>query len=362
MRNYKYIIFLLYMGLACISCERTIDFVGNEGEAEEGMCISAVAFAGQSFVVFLNQAYPAGEAPSIRHIDPSSTTIMDDTDFADYQRNDYMVQTAISDAEVTAEVNGQQVYKLAFDTRSYAYMCNYVPQEGDHITVMARLGNQELSAETTVPPVPHIEVLKTEELNDNPHRSVGGLEYNTDSIMRLTCRISDSGGDHYYRLRVRSERSGFIKSIHNQGSVKVEVYYLMQDIYFSSDELFVDSRLTTNFGGWPAFFSDVFDNTLMKGSNYTFTVDSPKVPYNGKGLGLITSNAKEENPPLPPRVMVELQAISPELYYYLKSMQLYRVTASDAYAEPVQIYSNVEGGWGILGALSYDRHFVEYGE
>ena len=278
MRAIIYIIFSLVIGLACISCERTIDFVGNEGEAEEDMCISAVAFAGQSFLVFLNQAYPAGEAPSIRHIDTSTSTIMDDTDFADYQRNDYMVQTAISDAEVTVEVNGQQAYKLAFDTRSYAYKGNYIPKEGDHITVTARAGNQELRAETTVPPVPNIEILQSEELGDNPHRSVGGLEYNTDSIMRLTCRISDTGGNHYYRLRIRSERSGFIKSIHNQGSVKVEVYYLMQDVYFSSDELFVDSRLTTNFGGWPAFFSDVFDNTLMKGSNYTFTVDSPKVP------------------------------------------------------------------------------------
>ncbi len=357
-----YSIITVILALVCASCERTIDFVENSGETEDDMCISAVAFAGQPFSVFLNQAFPAGEAPSIRHLDPSSSAIVDDTDFSDYQRDDYQRQTAIGDAEVTAEVNGQQTFSLYYDSRNCTYRSSYTPKEGDRIRVTARMGNQELQAETTVPQVPHIEVLGSEELSDNPHRSVNGLEYNTDSLMRLTCRISDAVGNNYYRLRVRSERSGVIKSSVNQGNVRVEVFYLMQDVYFSSDELFVDSRLTSNFGGWPAFFSDVFDDSLMHGGNYTFTIDSPKVPYNGEGLGLITSEAKESNPPLPPRVMIELQAVSPELYRYLKSAQLYRVTASDAYAEPVQIYSNVQNGWGILGALSYDRHFVEYGE
>ncbi len=67
-------------------------------------------------------------------------------------------------------------------------------------------------------------------------------------------------------------------------------------------------------------------------------------------------------PDVPARVMVELQALSPELYRYLKSVELFCITESDAFSEPVQIYSNVQNGWGILGALSYDRHFVEYGE
>ena len=67
-----------------------------------------------------------------------------------------------------------------------------------------------------------------------------------------------------------------------------------------------------------------------------------------------------EEPDVPARVMVELQALSPELYRYLKSVELFRITENDAFSEPVQIYSNVQNGWGIFGALSYDRHFVEY--
>ena len=45
-----------------------------------------------------------------------------------------------------------------------------------------------------------------------------------------------------------------------------------------------------------------------------------------------------------------------------QAMQLYRVSQDDRDAEPLLIHSNVHNGWGILGALSYDRHFVEYGD
>ena len=132
----------------------------------------------------------------------------------------------------------------------------------------------------------------------------------------------------------------------------------MQDIFFSEDELFLDSRLNTNFGGWPAFFSNVFDDELLKGGEYTFVVDSPKpvVQETQYEMHELFPNGEW----IEPQVMVELQAISPEYYRYLKSVELYRVSESDAFTEPVQIYSNVQNGWGIFGSLSSQRIFIQY--
>ena len=184
--------------------------------------------------------------------------------------------------------------------------------------------------------------------------------------MRITCRINGQQGQHYYRLRVRSERdvhgiSGHIGEDGNPVFEEKNYYaYQMQDVYFSNDEIFVDKRLSKGYGGWKPYFSNVFDDSLISTGGHTFTLDSPKMPR--IIFGSMTSSSKSQNTPLPPQVMIELQAISPELYHYLKSAELYRLTYNDAYAEPVQIYGNVEGGWGIFGALSYDRHFVEYGE
>ena len=146
----------------------------------------------------------------------------------------------------------------------------------------------------------------------------------------------------------------------------------MQDIYFSDDELFVDNRLSKSFGGWPAFFSNVFDNSLFKGTDRVFTLDSPKTSsrwyseYAGYNRSYELNYWEkyllkaDEAPDLPSQVMVELQAISPELYRYLKSVELYRVMENDAFSEPVQIYSNVKNGWGIFGSLSYQRIFINY--
>lgn len=53
-------------------------------------------------------------------------------------------------------------------------------------------------------------------------------------------------------------------------------------------------------------------------------------------------------------VEVELQSLTEDLYYYLKSVMLYQVylqTINDAQTEAVQIHSNVDGGFGIAGGL-----------
>ena len=139
-------------------------------------------------------------------------------------------------------------------------------------------------------------------------------------------------------------------------------YYRMQDIFYSTDALFIDNRLNINFGGWPAHFSNVFDNTLLT-SDYTFIVDSPKFTINqGRGFNEIYESIKTKPGRFyySPKVMVELQAITRDLYRYFKSMELYRISSSDEFAEPVKIHSNVKNGWGIFGALSYDRHLLEF--
>ena len=364
-----YYIPMMLLALLVSACERTLEFDPPTIETDNDMVINAVAVADTSFTVYLNQAYPVSESPSMQHMDyQRSLMVRDDGMVFDYQNDDYHKKTAIQDAQVEVEVNGQTHYSMVLDKDKLCYTCNYIPTEGDHIRVIVSAGGKELHAVSVVPDKPRIEIIDHEVIPENPYKELNGLSFGTDTIMRLTCCIYDTGGSKYYRLRIRGERdsqSGSAVIINGKVSnANVYTYYSMQDIYFSSDPLFSDSRLSSNFGGWPAGFSNVFDNSLMKGKNYTFIVESPKKedtwPYK---LIEEDPDAKiSDKPRLSPRVMVELQAISPELYRYLKSMQLYRIIQNDKEAEPVQIYSNVQNGWGIFGALSYDRHFVEYGE
>lgn len=348
-----YYIALLFIAFLGSACERTLDFKGPDTETDTDMIINAFAVEGTFFKVYLNRAYLIDKVPSIQYYDYQHALFFKDDFTTDYQTYDYYKRTAILDADIEINVNGQKTYYMSASKDSLGYVSNYVPQAGDYIIVKARKGKNEVYSETIMPAKPKIEIINHEVLAENPYQNMNGLVTSSDTIMRLTCRISDTGGQNYYRLRIRNERTAYL-------GVEDEVYYIMQDVFFSDDDLFMDDRLNESFGGWPAYFSNVFDNSILNGKEYTFTLNSPKATLNKEFIEV--SKTSYTGIEIPPRVMVELQAISPELYYYLKSVQLYRVTASDTYAEPVQIYGNVEGGWGIFGALSYDRHFVEYGE
>lgn len=341
--------------LVFAACEKEVEFNAPDTETASEITLNAIAVEGEPLTVFLNMAYPVGKAPLL---DIGYNFAFTNKDaIQDYQSDAYYKKTGIFDADVQAVVNEQQTYNLTLAEDSMGYVCSYRPQAGDRIVIQA----EGLHVETVVPPSPKIDILDYEVLVENPYRLMDGMKYETDTIMRITCRIPSSNTGRYYRLRIRGE----LKKIMPRADPWA--LYPMQDIYFSDDELFVDKRLSSGFGGWPAYFSNVFDNIQIKGTDYTFTLDSPK-PNLYATYGFTTSGKEEimkqqiYEPDVPARVMVELQALSPELYRYLKSVELFRITESDAFSEPVQIYSNVQNGWGIFGALSYDRHFVEYGE
>jgi hypothetical protein len=54
------------------------------------------------------------------------------------------------------------------------------------------------------------------------------------------------------------------------------------------------------------------------------------------------------------KVDLELTTISDECYKYDESRSLYNETEGDPFAQPVQIYSNVQNGFGVFGGNSID--------
>ena len=66
------------------------------------------------------------------------------------------------------------------------------------------------------------------------------------------------------------------------------------------------------------------------------------------------------NSVITPYVILELQHLSPDLYYYLKDIEVFRISDFDLYTNPIQIWSNVKGGWGVFGAMTYDTHIIPF--
>ncbi|MBR6285335.1 MAG: DUF4249 domain-containing protein [Muribaculaceae bacterium] len=322
------------------SCEKEIDF---SGQYDSGLAVYAIAVPGDAFSMRISRSFTVNDNP----------TVVFSLHSGYYSQLDtlYQAQIVIKNARVEVTVNGVDKYSMHYNPESpYPYTCDYIPKAGDKISVhVSAEGYNDVSASATIEQPQKIEILKTEvvykDLGDDQADVVvnplsGATDkFGEDSVMTLTLKMTDPAGErNYYRLRVCgvAERTRFYSSDFTSQ------FYALCDVYTSDDIIFTDNMLTKPYGQWAEGFSNVFDDHLFNGHDYTFTVESRK--------------PRGENQ----HVIVELQTISQDLYYFLKSYMQFRISTDDVYMTPIGLYSNIRDGWGILGTLSYDRHIIYY--
>lgn len=329
---------LLLAAIAAItcSCERELDF--NVGSTDRELTVYAVANAGAPFKAYVTRSFSTNRSPNFYQV-------LETRD--DMLRRVYLSTMVVKDAQVTAVVNGTDRYEMTYDTTTTAYGCAYVPRVGDKVEFTAKAqGFDDATATTTVLAPIEIHDLQYEIVPDqavdpsirdtHPGDTWRDL-YGADTVMRATFTFHDPGGEkNYYRMRVRNigeaeELPGMVK-------------YSVGDVFKSDSPVFFDRSLPVGYGLWDKNFSDVFDDHLIDGQDCTITVSGRKRSWSKR------------------RMIVELQSISPEMYYFLKSLMVYRISVDDVYSTPVQIYSGITNGWGVLGSVSGIPHTIEYGD
>ena len=349
----KKLFVLLYAGLASIltACETILPLDMPESE-EWGITLNAVASPDTTFWAYVTHCYPTTEAPNYAYEDFVDTEgWLEKATFRDYYRSsiwgpnnwfngkkayEIRKESTLTEAEVELTVNGETTYPMVYDTLMLRYQSNYTPTIGDHLEVRINSASGEQTvARTEVPQPQKLEIVETEtELLENGEFIENLSAVANRGYVKMKLRLHDPAGEkNYYRLAIRG--------IHERPWQ--DTYYVW-DIYLSSDPIFRDERLTSEWGAWPAFFSDVFDDSLMNGAPYEFEI---------KTYVLGSEDGAD------PIYEVSLQSITEDYYRYLKSMQLYRISRSDTYSEGVYIHSNNEGGWGLLGGISGEVHRVE---
>ncbi|AVM58132.1 hypothetical protein C3V43_10495 [Bacteroides heparinolyticus] len=315
--------------LLLAGCERVLHFEDG-GTRLRGLVVNAIAATDTLFAVSVSQAYLFKEVPALLYFDYWRYSMCPDSFYYD--------KAVRSDAEVELTVNGQERYILRYDEIHRNYVSDYTPRSGDRLELCVRAGEEEeaeeVTAETVVPASRKLEVLGCEKFYDKNWYSSSGelMDFSTDTVARITLRLTDPKGGDYYRLKVRSSS--------NPAPNDSWPVWRYSDIYTSGDIIFMDQQLEKAFGGWPAHFSNVFDDHLFDGKEYTFTVET-RLRWGES-----------------PHAVIELQSITRDLYYYLKSAMLYRITDEDSYTESILIHSNVNNGWGILGGLGTQKQIV----
>lgn len=334
METLKYILISLLF-LALSSCEKNIDF--NHGDTLiEGVTINALAVGDTVFIASISKAYPFYR---MKAMEGDLFWIYEGMQMEQY--DDFFRDSAlIRDAYVQLVVNDTQRYKMNYDADTYTYKSTYIPKGGDNVMISVEAFDFPIAKSKIQIPYPQsIEVVSCEKIySPNNGMVAEGNMYDymgKDTIARITLKIVDPGNvQNYYRLKVR----GYALSYYSDSSIA----YMHNDIYTSADVIFKDEQLLKGYRGWPAYFSNVFSDQLFNGRDYEFVIESRL------RMGELGTNY----------AVVELQSITKELYYYLKSTMLYRITNQDAYTEPINIYSNVDNGWGIFGGVNSYRHII----
>lgn len=327
----KLITYIVLLSLLC-ACEETVPF--NESVQNE-LNIFALAVTGQNFKAYISHNLPIDQGPNFYYLDYST--------FCDETQTFFRENLVVENANATIKVNGSTSYSLTFNKSKHYYSCDYIPNEGDIIELRVNAeGYPETSTQTTVSKSLELsdfqysvyyDEVATKEAHEWMKQHYDYDVYGADSIMAISFSFQDPvGAKNYYRLKVRSvgEYIGFLG----------DTRYVICDVFTSTDPIFHDNQLNKGYGSWEPYFSNVFDDHLIDGDRYTINVHSRK---------------RAETPSY---TIIELQSISRDLYYFLKSMQLYRISTDDVYSTPIGIYGNIDNGWGIFGSVSKNTYVI----
>lgn len=344
----KYLI-LLYatMLYGLTSCETTLPVEMPEGN-EWGIALNAVASPDSTFCAYVTHCYPNSEAPEYSY----PTGWYEDVyfernpykhyyagyvlDSLSWDKANYKIrqEATLADAKVEVTVNGKVAYPMTYNAEKLCFVSDYTPAIGDRLEVKVNSASGEQTvARTEIPKPQQLEILDVKLEIRQPEKWMTDLgRYKGHIKMKL--RLHDPAEEkNFYRLKVRG-----IEFLWDS-------LYSVTDAYRSLDPIFKDERLTTEWGAWDAYFSDVFDDKLINGKSHEFEIETYVcgVYYNE----------------WMPTYEISLQSITEDYYHYLKSLQLYRISTLSTYSEGVYIHSNNEGGWGMLGGMSGEVHRVK---
>ena len=257
----------------------------------------------------------------------------------------------VSGAEAVLLEEGRAVTTLEETQRAGVYTASFTPTVGRSYTLqVSKVGFEPVEATTFIrPPV----MIREFSFDTVAFRSV--VDYGDSVVTEVNfevdeVRISfdDPAADrNYYEISAYRFEVYARDSFDNQGNyVQTDTIRTRVPLSLESD----DPALAEGEGDFLASDAAVaygevlsFNDDFFNGNNYSFQFD-PNAYYD--------PNWAE------PQLYVVLRTIDEGQYRYFRSVDLQYENDGNPFAEPVQVYSNVENGFGIVSGSSADEVVV----
>lgn len=194
---------------------------------------------------------------------------------------------------------------------------NGKPVVGKQYTIKASAENfKTITSTSLIPPaVPILSVTSEESLNPNEPGKTYTIKFNDEPNV-----------DNYYQIFLETKREyprvdPATSNLTLQGSI-VRIQIESADPTLENENLYLG------------------DGILLK----DFLFDGKMVEFSFKDINGYTSFSNN--------VTIKLRSLSGDYYNYLTTSQLQRHTSGDPFAQPVNVYNNIENGFGIFAGYS----------
>jgi hypothetical protein len=168
--------------------------------------------------------------------------------------------------------------------------------------------------------------------------------------LRMYVTLKDNPNErNFYRIVVKTKADIVHPSIQEPIN-----YWDLHEVFTDDEMLFHHPTETEEEGKLPNFYR-IFSDDMIQGKEYTLNV---YIRYDNY------ANTPNEDY-VRQWVKVEIHTLSEKLYQNLQSQGLASGTTGDVFSEPVKIYTNMQGGYGILGVYNVtekEKLVVEKGE
>ncbi len=290
----KKLFFLLSVSLIYISCEKVIPFEGDVNTAK--LVINSVFESDSTFKVHVSSSRSVIDTSSFENIDDAVVTIKDG--------------------------NGNVIEVLNHVVNGF-YKGQVLPEENTtYILEVNHPNYANITASDSLPSPIIINSVDTSTILD----PING------NRLRISMNFDDpENNQNYYLLETYSVNEYLI--VEDLDTVEYELDTTKQFMVLT-DEVFQN-------GGSPWRDQGLFNDLLFNGQNKTLEIEIPNENWSGSEDGYDWSYKTLT-------LRLYLHNITISYYYYRTSLELFQNASGNPFAQPVQVYSNIENGFGVF--------------
>ncbi len=292
---FKYNIFVLFTGLLLLNgCEKEIDI--NIPEKDKKIVLNGLINTDSLFSVNVSKSLNILDVEDVKYLDNATVSIYENGNFI----------------EELNYISGGN-YKSSF----------FVSSEGKTYKVKVDVPEmQSASAETFIPEA------SISDLTIDTITTIYEEEFYSYKGLKCNIGFNDlSNEENYYWFCITGKRAHYEWDSVNHEEI---ITYEQGNIYFNSNDPVIESWVS---GGYGFIFSD----KLFNGSNIDFNIYLEKYMLYDLDTNVLHFN---------------VNSISEDFYLYAATYNSHMEAQNDPFTEPVQVYSNIENGYGIFAGYS----------